>query len=103
MQINKQAISQEEIFNVISPDFYESILVPNRVRNFRAACGQSQAQLDNIVSFAAKSDDPGLVADSLQFLKLLDVAAHFVETSEVLSYEGYSLGNVQSEQYLGPN
>ena len=82
-------MSQEEIFEgvlgyaEISPEFYESILVPSRVRNFRSACGQSQAQLDNIVSFAAKSDDPGLVADSLQFLKLLEAAAYFVETSEV--------------------
>ena len=84
------AMSQEENFQrvlgyaEISPEFYETILVPNRVRNFRSACGQSQAQLDNIVSFAAKSDDPGLIADSLQFLKLLEAAAHFIETSEVL-------------------
>ena len=90
MSLEVMAMSQEEIFQrvlgyaEISPEFYEHILVPNRVRNFRSACGQSKAQLDNIVSSAAKTEDPGLIADSLQFLKLLEAAAHFVETSEIL-------------------
>ena len=90
MSLETVAISQEEIFQhvlgyaEISPEFYEDVLVPHRVRNFRSACGQSKAQLDNIESFAAKSEDSGLIAESLQFLKLLEAAAHFVETSEIL-------------------
>ena len=74
--------STEEVFKRvlgyanIDTEFYTKILAPARCKNFRSALALDSDQKDDLLAQARETNDRGLVADSLQFFKLLRAADH---------------------------
>ena len=74
--------SSEEVFKRvlgfanIDAEFYTKILAPARCKSFRSALALDNDQKTDILAVAKESNDRGLVADSLQFLKFLRAADH---------------------------
>ena len=74
--------STEEVFKRvlgyanIDLEFYTRILDPARCRSFRSALALDTDQKADLLAQARETNDRGLVADSLQFFKLLRAADH---------------------------
>ena len=69
----------------IDPAFYTTILAPARCKTFRTAMSLDQAQKEQLLDATYKTEDRGMIADCLQFMKLLRAADHFKFTRSVLT------------------